>query len=98
MLYSMIPYKGRVLKIKEKGIVVNLGLIDGVTSGEKLVLYKMAEGGAGIMSQKRKIVFTVKEADTFLSYAETGTLTDLELLDSYDLVLPVNKRRAKRIK
>ncbi|MBN1531532.1 MAG: tetratricopeptide repeat protein [Spirochaetes bacterium] len=94
-IYSLMPFTGRALKIKEQGIVVNLGLIDGIEPGERLVVYKMSDG---ILTKKRKIVFIVREADTFLSYAETGKEEDLELIDTNDTVYPLKKRRARRIR
>ncbi len=93
-LYAMIPFSGRVLKVKEKGIVVNLGLIDGIAPGERLVVYKFNEGTV----QKKKIVFSVNEADTFLCYAETPREEDIDLIDSNDTVYPLKKRRAHRIR
>lgn len=96
-VYDMIPFRGRVLKLKEDGIVTNMGLFDGVNEGEKLVVYKFANRpGAGDRLKKR-IIFTVKESDTLVSFAAPQRASDLDSIDSNDIVLPMKKRRAKRI-
>ncbi len=96
-VYDMIPFRGRVLKLKDAGIVTNMGLFDGIDAGEKLVIYKFINRpGIGDRLRKR-IIFTVKEADTLISYAEPQRSADLDSIDSNDIVLPMKKRRAKRI-
>ena len=39
----------------------------------------------------------MKESDTLISYAEPQRLSDLDSIDSNDIVLPLKKRRAKKI-
>ena len=96
-LYDIIPFKGRVLKLKETGIVTNLGLFDGMKQGEKLVVYKAGGGTADGDKIKKKIIFTIRESDTLVSYAEPQKVSDLERIDSSDVVYPLKKRRAKKI-
>ncbi len=96
-IYDMMPFKGRVLKLKDRGIVVNMGLFDGVKPEEKFVIYKFKSTFPTGSTVKRKIVFTVKEADTLISYAEPPREEDLDLVDSSDTVFPLEKRRAKLI-
>lgn len=96
-LYEIIPFKGRVLKLKDTGIVTNLGLFDGMKTGEKLVIYKAGSGTTGGDKVKKKIMFTIRESDTLVSYAEPQNVADLDRIDSSDIVFPLKKRRAKRI-
>jgi tetratricopeptide (TPR) repeat protein len=96
-IYDMIPYKGRVLKMKDSGIITNIGLIDGLNSGEKLVIYKFGKNTGPGDKLRKRIIFTVKEADTLISYAEPQRIADLESIDSNDTVYPLKKRRAKKI-
>ncbi len=96
-IYDMIPFKGRVLKQKEEGIIVNMGLFDGISPGEKLVIYKFQRRVLPGDQLKKKMIFTVREADTLVSYAEPEQAVDLESVDANDDVLPLKKRRARRI-
>jgi hypothetical protein len=96
-LYDMVPYRGRVLKLKDDGIIVNMGLYDGVNPGEKLVIYKYSNDLRHPKKIKRKLVFTVKNADTLISFAVPGKISDLGEIYSSDTVYPLKKRRAKRI-
>jgi tetratricopeptide (TPR) repeat protein len=96
-LYNMIPYRGRVLKLKEKGIIVNMGLYDGVKPGNRLVVYKYSNDPRQPKKIKRKLIFTVKNADTLISFAVPGKISDLGEIYSSDTVYPLKKRRAKRI-
>ena len=96
-LYDTIPFSGKILKLKDDGILVNLGLIDGMTEGTRLVIYVNsgtdAAGGSGRYAE----VFTVKEADTFICYAEPGNADALKEVDSTYDVYPLKKRRAKKL-
>ena len=95
-IYDVIPFKGRILKLKDTGIIVNLGLFDGINAGSILMLQKIPE-----TDQRRglpqKVYFSVKEADTLVSYAEPMDKKDLELVDSSDVVFPQKRRRARMI-
>lgn len=96
-IYDMIPFRGRVLKLKETGIITNMGLFDGIDAGEKLVVYKFTNRPGFGDKLRKRILFTVREADTLISYAEPVKKADLDSIDSSDIVLPLKKRRAKRI-
>jgi tetratricopeptide (TPR) repeat protein len=96
-IYAMIPFRGKVLKMKESGIITNLGLFDGVGPGAKLVVYKFGSDTAPGDKLRKKILFTVKEADTLVSYAEPQRTSDLDAIDTNDAVFPLKQRRAKRI-
>ncbi|MBN2158990.1 MAG: tetratricopeptide repeat protein [Spirochaetes bacterium] len=96
-VFDIVPYRGRVLKLKEGGIVANLGLFDGIGPGDRLVVYKFRNEPAAGNNLKKKIIFTVKESDTLISYAEPEKASDLESIDSSDPVMPLKKRRARRI-
>jgi len=95
-IYDFIPYTGRVLNLKEQGVIVNLGLFDGVTAGSMLVLRKIPEKGEW-KDVSKSVYFTVKEADTLISYAEPVDRRELELVDSSDVVYPHKRRRARMI-
>ncbi|OHD69802.1 MAG: hypothetical protein A2W19_09500 [Spirochaetes bacterium RBG_16_49_21] len=96
-VFDMIPFKGRVLKTSESGIITNLGLFDGIGAGEKLVIYKFRSNAGPGNKLRTKIIFTVKEANTLIAYAEPQRMADLESVDPNDTVYPLKKRRAKRI-
>ena len=93
----MVPFSGKVLKIKDEGILVNLGLFDGISDGDTLVIYKFRNERSRGDKLKTKILFTVKESDTIICYAEPRRTTDLDSIDSNDIVLPLKKHRAKKI-
>ena len=96
-LYNIIPYKGKVLKVKEAGVIVNLGLFDGVKEGSELVIYMDSRSELNNEIRKYAEIFTVKEADTFISYAEPSRAEVLKEIDSTNTIYPLMKRRAKRI-
>lgn len=96
-IFDTIPFSGRVLKIKDEGIVVNLGLIDGIEKGSELVIYRnVRSGNTGDIRRIREI-FEVKEADTYISYSEPAVKEILREIDSTDTVYPLEKRRARRL-
>ena len=97
-LYDLIPFSGRVLATKDAGIVTNLGLIDGIAPGEKLVIYKMKSNSLPGDRLKQKIILTVKEADTYVCYAEPPREADMESIDTSDTVFPLKRRRAKLVR
>ncbi len=96
-IFNTIPFSGRVLKIKDDGIVVNLGLIDGIEKGSELVIFRnvRTEGTGDI--RRIKEIFEVKESDTFISYSEPAVKDILRVIDSTDTVYPLEKRRARRL-
>ena len=96
-IYGIIPYRGRILKVRDKGVVLNLGLADGVKPGERLVVFKKDTDRSLGIPVKIKLIFTVREADTYISYAEPQKPSVLDSIDSNDYLYPVRKRRAKRI-
>ncbi len=49
-IYEVIPFRGRVLNLKEKGIVVNLGLFDGIAPGSMLMLQKIPSRGEWVLT------------------------------------------------
>ncbi len=96
-IYSMIPFKGRVLKLKDNAIIVNLGKFDGILPGRKLVIYKYNNPSGKGKALKRRLIFTVKESDTIISLATPQKITDLDEIYASDPVYPLKNRRAKRI-
>ncbi len=97
-LFEAMPFRARVLKINEGGIVTNVGLFDGITPGEKLVIYKFRNDPGPGDKLRRKVVLTVRESDTLVSYAEPQKAGDMDAIGSTDIVFPLKKRRAKLIK
>lgn len=97
-IYQTIPYSGRPLKIKDDGIIVNLGLYDGLSKGDVLAVNKVTAGKYADRVAKNMIVFTIKDINTLICYAEPAVKSDMDLLDARDVVYPVKKRRAVRIK
>lgn len=96
-IYDTVPYRGRVLKLKDDGIIVNLGLMDGIEKGSGLVIYRNVRSGANGDIKRVKEVFNVTEADTYVSYAKPVREKVLREIDSTDAVFPLEKRRAKRL-
>ncbi len=96
-IYDSIPFHGRILKTKDRGIVVNLGLVDGIKKGSVLLIEKDVSPSPGADRETRRLVFEVKEADTLIAYAEPRREEDLLHIHSRDRVLPAKNRRAKRI-
>ena len=85
------------MKVKDTGVIVNLGLFDGVKEGTELVIYKDSRSRLNNETIKYAEIFTVKESDTFISYAEPDRLDVLREIDSTNTVYPLMKRRARMI-
>jgi len=96
-IYNIIPYSGKVLKVKDDGILLNLGLFDGVKDGTELVIYRDSNSRLNNETIRYAEIFTVKEADTFISYAEPDRAGILKEIDSTSIVYPLMKRRAHKI-
>lgn len=94
-IFDKIPFTGKILKVKENSIIINLGLLDGIGPGSKLVLYKYDSKSSGV---SRRIIFTVKESDTFVSEAEPQKLTDLDDIDLNDVIRSMETTRARMLK
>jgi len=94
-IFDKIPFTGKVLKVKENSVIVNLGLIDGIKPESKLVLYKYNTKFSGV---SRRIVFTVKESDTFVSEAEPQNVSDLDDIDLNDVIHSMEILRARMLK
>ncbi|TAL33260.1 MAG: tetratricopeptide repeat protein [Spirochaetes bacterium] len=98
-IYAAVPYEGRILKLNEESVVVNLGLFDGLKAGDYLTTFRYEpSANSDKINMKRKILFTVAEADTLVSSAKPQMLADLERVDVNDTIYPLKKRRAKMIK
>ena len=96
-IYNIIPYSGKVLKVKENGIILNLGLFDGIKEGTELVIYRGASSRINNETIRYAEIFTVKETDTFICYAEPDRPGILRDIDSTNIVYPLMKRRARKI-
>ncbi|HOP65190.1 MAG TPA: tetratricopeptide repeat protein [Spirochaetota bacterium] len=96
-LFEMIPYNGRVIKVDDKGIIVNLGLIDGIKSGSRLVIYRDSRSRSTNDLMRKGELLTVRETDTYMSYAEPDSVELLNEIDSTDNVYPLKNRRARKI-
>lgn len=96
-LYDLIPYNGRVIKMKEKGILVNLGLVDGINAGNQFIIYRNSRARSTNDLMRNGELLTVKETDTFISYAEPDRSDLLNEIDSTFKVFPLKNRRAKKI-
>jgi len=96
-IYNSIPFSGKVLKLKDKGIIVNLGIFDGIKKGDILLVKKFDTGDSGKNTLVNRIIFIVKESDTLVCFASPQKKSDLKLIESDDIVYPLKRRRAKRI-
>ncbi len=96
-IYNIIPYNGKVLKVKDDGILLNLGLFDGVKEGTELVIYRDSSSRLNNETIRYAEIFTVKETDTFISYAEPDRPDILREIDSSNSVYPLMKRRARKL-
>ena len=98
-IYGKVPYKGRVLSIDDDKAVVNLGLYDGLKTGD--ILYVDSEHDAGVKGRyviKKKILFKVDEADTVVSRISAVDKDEAEQVREEMAVFPLNKRRAVKIR
>jgi tetratricopeptide (TPR) repeat protein len=96
-IYNIIPYCGKVLKVKDNGIILNLGLFDGVKVGTELVIYRDSSSRLNNETIRYAEIFTVRETDTFISYAEPDRPDILREIDSTNYVYPLMKRQARKI-
>jgi hypothetical protein len=94
-IFDRIPFTGRILKVKENSVIINLGLIDEISANSKLVSYKY---DPKISSISRRVIFTVKESDTFICEAEPQNVSDLDSLDVSDVIQPAEIMRARMLK
>ena len=94
-IFDKIPFTGKVLKVKENSVIINLGLIDGINSGSKLILYKYDSKSSGV---SRRVILTVKESDTFVSEAEPQNILDLDDIDLNDVIHSMEQLRARMLK
>jgi tetratricopeptide (TPR) repeat protein len=96
-LYDIIPYSGHAIKIKEKGIIVNLGLFDGIKNGSQLIYFRTTTSRKTKDLQRYVELLTVKESDTFICYAEPDNPDLMNELDTSSVIYPLKNRRAKKI-
>jgi hypothetical protein len=96
-VYETIPYQGRVLKSKDDSVLVNLGSYDGLKKGDRLMVekYHNSDNSAGL---KKKYIFTIEDIDTLLCRARPEKKDDLLEIAPSDRVVPVQKRRARKIR
>ncbi len=83
------------MKVKDKGIVTNIGLYDGLAKDDILIITKIKKDSSGVT--KNKIILRIKKVDTLLAYAEPENKKDIDVIDSNDIVIPYKRRRAARI-
>ena len=95
-IYKTIPFSGKVLKAGEESIFVNLGLFDGLASGEKLVINKIDKKSRKYQVVDR-LVFTVTEVDTLVSEAAAERKEDIDRLEPGDRVYVMTRRRARKL-
>lgn len=91
-IFDKIPFQGQILKVKDDAVIVNLGLMDGISPNARLTIYKYSSGRTN-----RQIILNVKEADTYLCSAEPQRAGDLDVIDVHDEVVPLENRRSKLI-
>ncbi|HEY1407244.1 MAG TPA: tetratricopeptide repeat protein, partial [Spirochaetota bacterium] len=97
-IYEKIPYKGRILKGTDEELIVNLGLYDGLKSGDILFANDTFDVGVkGKYTLKRKMMIKIDEADTIVSRAKAVDPDDMNKLHEGIEVFPLTKRRAKKI-
>jgi len=98
-IFNVIPYKGRVLKLKDNGFIVNLGLFDGVKVGGSFYINKFGSSLSNSgQSFKRKIFLKVKKVNTLIMYVEPENVKYLKEIDYNDFVYPLKQRGAKLVK
>jgi hypothetical protein len=93
-IFEKIPFTGKILKVKENSIIVNLGLMDGIRPGSKLVIYKY---NSKFSEVNRRIIFTVSESDTFVAEALPQKPTELDDVDVTDAIQSMETKRARMI-
>ena len=93
-IYNIIPYSGKVLKVKDNGILLNLGLFDGVKEGTELVIYRDSNSRLNNETIRYAEIFTVKETDTFISYAEPDRPGILREIDSTNSCISTDEKKS----
>ncbi len=97
-IYNSIPFTGKIIKQKDDAIVVNLGLYDGLNTGdllfaeinEKLSIYDK-------YSVKKKVLFKIDNIDTLICRAVPLISKDIDKVSEGVMIFPQNKIRAKKI-
>ncbi len=97
-IYDHIPYKGRILKVDSKGILVNLGLMDGIKKGAQLVIYRNIKSPNNNEVYRHGEILKVVESDSYLCYAVPDQPEILNKVDSTFVVLPLKQRRSRLVK
>ncbi len=97
-IYDYIPYRGRILKVEENKVLINLGSYDGINKGDIVVSYKYNNTTDRNLSVKRKLVFQVDKIDTLVATAAPLNINDMQAIEMDDIIYPLQKRRAKMIK
>ncbi len=93
-VFDIVPYSGRVLKINDSDLVVNLGLLDGIGKGDSLVIYKFSGSKTGL---RKKILLQVLDSSTIVSLCKPLQGSAFDEIESSDKVLPLLKRRARLV-
>jgi len=96
-IYSHIPYKGKILKIDNGSVLINLGLIDGLQKDSRLILYRNIKSRENNEIFRHREILRVIEADTYVSRVVPMRDSLLGEIDSTFEVFPLKNRRAKMI-
>lgn len=97
-IFDFIPYSGRILKVEDNNVVINLGTYDGLKKGDMLVSYKYNPSiTSNNIKTKEKMIFVMKKCDTQVSLASPINAEHIQHIEINDYVYPLQKRRAKRI-
>ncbi len=98
-LYEFIPYRGKILKVADRKVLMNLGMMDGVTKDDLFVVYRQGDSGREHKyNPKKKILLKVDESDTLLTSLSTVKEGDVDVVEVNDIIYPLKKRRARMIK
>lgn len=98
-VYDKIPYKGRLLKIDDNSIIVNIGSYDGLKAGDEIYINDERDVGVkGKYTIKKKILFKIDSADTVISKATVADPEEMYRVRDEAEVFPLLKRRAVMVK
>ncbi len=94
-IFNKIPFQGRVLKIEDNYIIINLGKYDGIKKSDKIYIY--TNSLLKDKSEKEKLLFAITDVDTLIASAKPLNPNDLNKIQINDSVYPIKKRKARLI-
>lgn len=97
-LYESVPYRGRILDLRNDGAVINLGTFDGLKKDDLVFAHFENEMTVrGKYKIRKKILMKINEIDTDLCRASVVSQADTEKVRPGVDVYPLMMKRAVRV-